>query len=64
MKWVNKNLRSYVPQETEISLVTMPTWKSPKTMKFSYLDEYKAKPLCKISKLLLIAFLFGNHFSF
>ena len=38
-----------------LSLLSMLILKSPKTMRFSYLDEYKAKPLCRISKWLLIA---------
>ena len=49
--------------ENVISLLSMPTLKSSKTMKFSYLDEYKAKPFFRISLCgfmwLLIAFLFG-----
>ena len=45
-----RHLRSYISQKTVISmLLSMPTLKSPKTMKFSYLDAYKAKPLCRIS---------------
>ena len=39
--------------------IITPRLTSPKTVKFSYLDEYKAKPSCIISKELLIAFLFG-----
>ena len=54
-----RHLRSYISQKTVISLLSMPTLKSPKTMKFSYLDEFKANPLRRFSKWLLMAFLFG-----
>ena len=43
-------LRSYVSQKTDISPLSMPTLKSSETMKISYLDEDKAKPLCRIFK--------------
>ena len=43
-----------------MSLLSMPTLKSPKTKKFSYLDEYKTQPLYRISKWLIITFLYGG----
>ena len=44
--FLNKTFEVTCIQKSVISLLSMPTLKSPKTMKFSYLDEYKAKRLC------------------
>ena len=38
-------LKPYVSRKTDISLLSIPTVKSPKKMKPSYLGEYKGKTL-------------------